>query len=188
MVNFFNLKSLQNYTLLKGANLKEIELKLYCEKLEKLPIFLKLLIRLLLPLLRSRLFRGNLGSKINILNQINGLLLGNLRLIEKSSYHPSDPRSSHTLEVDKNNFIEDFIYDEIIIGSGPGGCIAALNSIKKNSKVLLVEKGNYFESESIVHHSLLQTKMQFKNEGMNFMWGIPPVIYAEGETLGGVVK
>ena len=77
------------------------------------------------------------------------------------------------------------IFDAIVIGSGPGGSLAAYELSKKYSKVLLIESGNSYEENAVEHHSYHQTKLQFKNEGMTFCFGNIPMIYAEGNTLGG---
>ena len=77
------------------------------------------------------------------------------------------------------------IYDTVVVGSGPGGAIAALRCVEKGEKVLIVESGSSFKPESIEHHSLEQTTKQFNQQGMSFCLGNSPMLYAEGSTYGG---
>ena len=77
------------------------------------------------------------------------------------------------------------MYDTIVIGSGPGGAIAALRLIENNEKVLIIEAGNAYDPDKIEHHSLAQTNLQFYKQGMNFCYGNIPMLFAEGSTYGG---
>ena len=77
------------------------------------------------------------------------------------------------------------IYDTVVIGSGPGGSIAALKSTQKNENVLIIESGKAYSSKTIEHHSLAQTNLQFYKQGMNICYGNIPMLFAEGATYGG---
>lgn len=88
-------------------------------------------------------------------------------------------------EKSKKNKYEEKIYDIAVIGSGPGGSIAALRSIESGKSVILVESGKIFSPGTVKHHSLDQTTKQFKNQGMNFCYGNVPMLFAEGFTYGG---
>lgn len=77
------------------------------------------------------------------------------------------------------------VFDTVVVGSGPGGAIAALRCAEKGEKVLIVEAGSAFKPESIDHHSLEQTTKQFNQQGMSFCLGNSPILYAEGSTYGG---
>jgi choline dehydrogenase-like flavoprotein len=77
------------------------------------------------------------------------------------------------------------MYDLIVIGSGPGGAVAALRETEMGKKVLVLEAGKSYAPGSIEHHSLTQTANQFGRGGLSFIWGLKPVLYAEGRTLGG---
>lgn len=121
----------------------------------------------------------NVGSKNNFL--LYKYIAGNIILIFES-----------TLEEEKAVLVEDNstidsnnIYDTIVVGSGPGGSIAASKLLEKGKKVLIVEKGSHYNSKSIKHHSYTQTKLQFGNEGLNFCYGNVPIIFTEGSTYGG---
>ncbi len=77
------------------------------------------------------------------------------------------------------------IYDTIVVGSGPGGSIAALRLTQKNEDVLMIESGKAYDPGTIEHHSLAQTNLQFYKQGMNFCYGNVPMLFAEGSTYGG---
>jgi hypothetical protein len=77
------------------------------------------------------------------------------------------------------------IFDTIVIGSGPGGSIAALRLIQNNERVLIIEAGRSYNSNQVEHHSLVQTNLQFYKQGMNFCYGNMPMLFAEGSTYGG---
>lgn len=76
-------------------------------------------------------------------------------------------------------------YDIVVIGSGPGGAIAALRSVEAGLRVLILEEGDAYAPNKIKHHSLEQTNKQFRNFGLNFIWSLRPVLFAEGKTFGG---
>mgnify|MGYP001184231470 CR=1 FL=1 len=101
-------------------------------------------------------------------------------------YESDTENLSEINKIEKNYKIsDDEIFDTVIIGSGPGGSIAALSAVKRNENVLIIEAGSLYNNKQIQHHSLIQTKLQFKNEGMSFCYGNMPMLYAEGETFGG---
>ena len=79
----------------------------------------------------------------------------------------------------------DTIYDTVVVGSGPGGSIAALRLLEKGEKVAIIESGAAYSSGQIKHHSLDQTKYQFNKQGMTFCLGNIPMLFAEGSTYGG---
>lgn len=108
-------------------------------------------------------------------------LSGNARLIQRGESE-TNAQESHIF-ANSNQFEK--VYDVIIIGSGPGGAIAALREKEKGKSVLVLEAGKEFSPGKIEHHSLTQTVNQFGNQGLSFIWGTKPVLYAEGRTLGG---
>ena len=77
------------------------------------------------------------------------------------------------------------IYDTIVIGSGPGGSIAALRLLEKGEKVAIIESGQAYQPGVIQHHSFDQTKYQFYKQGMTICFGNIPLIFGEGSTYGG---
>ena len=75
-------------------------------------------------------------------------------------------------------------YDEIIIGSGPGGSIAAYESIKSGKKSLLVERGSYID-KSVAHHGVEQLTKYFLHGGQNLVIGKKLIPFAQGSVVGG---
>jgi len=108
-------------------------------------------------------------------------IAGNTILVFESEFNVEYAKT----EGDNVEIFPDIVYDTIVVGSGPGGSIAALKLLKKGEDVLIIEKGGNYINESVEHHSLTQTKLQFNNEGLNFCYGNIPIIYAEGSTYGG---
>ena len=125
-------------------------------------------------------------QKILINNSLSKFIFGLIILLYESKIKESDLTSvNNKKQYDQREFDSSEIFDVIIVGSGPGGSLAANELTKKYTKVLLIESGDNFKQDSVKHHSYLQTKFQFKNEGMTFCLGNIPMIYAEGSTLGG---
>ena len=77
----------------------------------------------------------------------------------------------------------DYVFNEVVIGSGPGGAIAANLSAKKNKKVLLVEEGGLKSKND--HHSLTQLMFDFRNRGHEVILGLPIIPFAQGRVIGG---
>ena len=109
--------------------------------------------------------------KILAKNNISKFIFGLVILIYESGLEEKDFKISDNTGPNFKNK-EDKIYDVIVIGSGPGGSVAIDKILEKYKDVLLIEKGKKYEPSSIEHHSFKQTYLQFKNEGMNFSFGI----------------
>jgi hypothetical protein len=125
----------------------------------------------------------SLVLKIPGLSLFFKFLLGNMSLVANSPLS-TQPQSSQVFSSPEYDFTGE-VFDLIVIGSGPGGAIAALRAAENGKKVLILEAGSSYVPSSIQHHSLDQTELQFKNSGLSFIYGLTPVIYAEGRTLGG---
>ncbi len=76
-------------------------------------------------------------------------------------------------------------YDAVVIGSGPGGAIAAFHAARGGREVLVVDEGPAIPTGSLPHPSRAQTAAQVRWGGNGAIVGLPPVLYAEGRTLGG---
>jgi len=169
-VNFYcRYTKSQNQT--KGA--------LFSERILQAPILLISVSRLLGLFLGRSQIVDKICSRIPIVKLFVRFLCGNAQLILKSPEHsPVTPSLQESLNPDT-------LFDLIVIGSGPGGSIAALRGAETGKKVLIIEAGEAYPPSSIEHHSLFQTVKQFRNGGLNFVWGTKPVLFAEGMTLGG---
>ena len=84
------------------------------------------------------------------------------------------------------NFTTHFegLFDEIVVGSGPGGAFAANESTKKGNKVLLIESGEV-ANQKIAHHSAEQLVENFAFGGLEVILGRVLVPFAQGRALGG---
>jgi choline dehydrogenase-like flavoprotein len=87
------------------------------------------------------------------------------------------PHHSDTCNLGRKSF------DEIVVGSGPGGAISALLSSLSGREVLLVEEGRNLSSYP--HHSLAQLATDFRSGGQEMIFSLPPIPYAQGQVLGG---
>jgi choline dehydrogenase-like flavoprotein len=119
--------------------------------------------------------------KMPVIKSFIRFLFGNAELIKLSPQFDSkydEPNSSRLENLE-------LIFDLVVVGSGPGGSIAALRAAESGKSVLVLEAGSKREPGTVEHHSLHQTAHQFKNGGLNFIWGTRPVLFAEGETVGG---
>ena len=110
------------------------------------------------------------------------------RMLESlSTLHEHEISYKQTLNSKNNECcfprIELDTFNEIVIGSGPGGSISAFLSCKKNQRTLLIEEGSVKSGSQ--YHSLLQLSRDFRNSGQELILGNPPVPYAQGRVLGG---
>ena len=87
--------------------------------------------------------------------------------------------------IEKTNCSTEFsFFDEIVIGSGPGGSIAAYESVKSGKKTLLIERGAYLDP-NIQHHGLEQLSKYFLHGGQELILGKSIIPYAQGSVVGG---
>jgi len=149
------------------------------ERVDKLGV-IKIIINIfLIYMWFCKFFSKNqkINQKIILYKFISGISI----LIYESNTKILDP-----IPFNQNYGLKDGeIFDSIVIGSGPGGSIAALKMLQNKENVLIIESGKYFKPGTIEHHSYTQSKLQFVNEGMNFCYGNIPMLFAEGGTFGG---
>ena len=157
----------------------KIKRTIYSRRINQSPIVIVTFSRVLGVFLGRLAFIDSLISLTPGMNLFIRFLYGNAILILKS------PQDSEAEVSNENAFDLEVIFDLVVIGSGPGGSVAALRAAELGKKVLVVESGKSFSPSSIEHHSLAQTIRQFRNGGINFIWGVKPIMFAEGMTLGG---
>lgn len=73
----------------------------------------------------------------------------------------------------------------VVVGSGPGGAITALNLLKSGFDVMLIEKGNSINIRDLKQYSYDEMYYKYKNAGLNVTLGSPRINYVEGSCFGG---
>jgi hypothetical protein len=95
--------------------------------------------------------------------------------------------NSEKINREKKNILNvsyDNFYENIVIGSGPGGSVTALELIKKNKTTLLIEKGNFWKPGEIKHSSE-EFYNKWKYGGFTAALGNNIIQYSSGECFGG---
>ena len=75
------------------------------------------------------------------------------------------------------------LYDNIVIGSGPGGSMTSCLLAESGREALLLEEGG--GTEGIEPFSRAEMLEQYRNGGITMAFGKPRVQYVEAKTLGG---
>ena len=57
------------------------------------------------------------------------------------------------------------VIDALVIGSGPSGAITALELIKANRDVLLIEAGSHYSLDSCKPYSTMEMEQKYKYGG-----------------------
>ncbi len=73
----------------------------------------------------------------------------------------------------------------LVIGSGAGGSVAALELAEAGKDVLIVEEGLHHKTENFSNKISDMMQNTWRNNGVTPFWGIPPIGFAEGKCLGG---
>ncbi len=176
-----NFKNIHLFTDYLNYDVDCFNCSLIKERIEKTGILKNVVIFYIFLLNKFKLLQKILRN-----NSLSKFIFGLIILLYESNIIESDlTLIKREKEFNQIEFNSSEIFDVIVVGSGPGGSLAANEVTKKYSKVLLIESGDNFKQNAVQHHSYLQTKLQFKNEGMTFGLGNIPMIYAEGSTLGG---
>jgi choline dehydrogenase-like flavoprotein len=76
-------------------------------------------------------------------------------------------------------------HEAAVIGSGPGGCLAACLLAENGHDVLLLEEGRLWEPESIAEFSRQEMEHKYRNGGLTFALGRPRIQYVEACCAGG---
>lgn len=77
------------------------------------------------------------------------------------------------------------VADVAVIGSGPGGAVAAALLAEAGESVLLVEEGPNLPIGSAPHFSHEEILQKYRNGGITLALGTPQIAYVEGCCLGG---
>ena len=176
-----NFKNIHLFTDYLNYDVNCFNCSLIKERIEKTGILKNVVIFYIFLLNKFKFLQKILRN-----NSLSKFIFGLIILLYESNIAESDLNLIKSdKEFNQIEFNSNEIFDVVVVGSGPGGSLAANELTNKYSKVLLLEMGDNFNQSAVQHHSFLQTKLQFKNEGMTFGLGNIPMIYAEGSTLGG---
>ncbi len=77
------------------------------------------------------------------------------------------------------------VVDILVIGSGPGGSITALELLKAGRDVLLIEAGSHYSLNSCEPYSTMEIEQKYKYGGLTPTFSNPKISYAEGSCVGG---
>lgn len=72
-----------------------------------------------------------------------------------------------------------------VIGSGPGGAIAALRLAEAGVDVVMIEEGPFLPLDSAPHFSRAEILQKYRNAGVNVTLGSAKVAWVEGRCVGG---
>ncbi len=75
--------------------------------------------------------------------------------------------------------------DAIVIGSGAGGAVVAAELAGAGASVLIVEEGAWFTRNEFGGRALDMTTRLYRNAGLTFTVGNPPIFLPVGRTVGG---
>ena len=84
-----------------------------------------------------------------------------------------------------NLIINNNSYDFIIVGSGPGGAVAALQLQKNGYNTCILESGKAFKQNRIKPFSYSEMVYRYKNAGVTTTMMGTNITYVEGQTVGG---
>jgi len=73
----------------------------------------------------------------------------------------------------------------VVVGSGPGGAVAACMLAEDGKQTLLVEEGSSLPLESCAPFSIEEMRQKYRNGGVRLAFGNPQIVFAEGKVLGG---
>ncbi len=75
--------------------------------------------------------------------------------------------------------------DVIVVGSGTGGATTAAAFADLGRDVLLLEEGALHRTESFTTDPIATLQRLYRDAGTSMIMGTPPIIFAEGECVGG---
>ncbi|MCA9668393.1 MAG: GMC family oxidoreductase [Myxococcales bacterium] len=75
--------------------------------------------------------------------------------------------------------------DVIIIGSGAGGGVMAAELAEGGLDVLVLEEGGYHGTEEFTADGAAMARKLYRDGGLTFALGTPPVMFSEGRCVGG---
>jgi len=75
--------------------------------------------------------------------------------------------------------------DIVVVGSGPGGAVAAATLAEAGRDVLVLEDGPELSADSCAPFSIAEMRQKYRNAGLTVAAGSPRIQYVEGRVVGG---
>lgn len=125
---------------------------------------------------------GSRSSKIPLLSLVTKPFLALLAMHSVSL--TEIPLKDDALLITKCTMQRDMNFEEIIIGSGSGGTMAAQSSIDRRKMVLMLESGTWIKPNT-PHHSARQLAESFSFGGQEVILGRQLIPFAQGKAVGG---
>jgi len=73
----------------------------------------------------------------------------------------------------------------LVIGSGAGGSVAAMELAEAGKDVIVIEEGLHIKTADFTNNISGMTQKNWRNSGVTPFWGKPPIGFAEGKCVGG---
>jgi len=75
--------------------------------------------------------------------------------------------------------------ESLVIGSGAGGSVAAMELAEAGRDVIVIEEGLHAKTSGFTNNISDMTQQNWRNGGVTPFWGKPPIGFAEGKCVGG---
>ncbi|MFH1131128.1 MAG: FAD-dependent oxidoreductase, partial [Pseudomonadota bacterium] len=79
----------------------------------------------------------------------------------------------------------EFGCDVVVVGSGAGGAVVAAELAEGGLDVIVLEEGSYYGTEEFSPDAATMVRKLYRDGGLTFALGSPPIIFAEGRCVGG---
>ena len=123
-------------------------------------------------------------SRIGVAERVANLGIGMESLHSNLEFVHENSEKSPCLFCDRSKKEKGYFFDEVIVGSGPGGAIAAHHSVMKGNKTLLIEKGRRVSGSP--HQSPSQLILDFDFGAQQFGFLDKQVFqFSQGSCWGG---
>ena len=73
----------------------------------------------------------------------------------------------------------------LVIGTGAGGSVAAMELAEAGKDVIVIEEGLHFETSNFTKNIADMTQKTWRKSGITPFWGTPPIGFPEGKCVGG---
>jgi choline dehydrogenase-like flavoprotein len=80
---------------------------------------------------------------------------------------------------------ESYESEYVVIGSGAGGSVAAMELSESGKEVTVIEEGLDYSTSDFNSNIAEMTNLTWRNGGVTPFWGKPPIGFAEGKCVGG---